>query len=180
MCCTPLRWSPRCASHRRDKLHTAEMKSKSSLVSGGFWRDNQEKSLKGWTHLSIIMKEKIWSINFLVYLENVLMSAVCSTPRIPLCDLITLQNRNWIRKYFSLFIRGPDGFESWKNRGRKSRGTLPLKSKLGKSALTLGKKAPAPGGFDFATLHLTFRIWKLHKPGTRYFTGNFYDILNIY
>ena len=28
-------------------------------------------------------------------------------------------NRNGIRKYFSLFIRGPDGSESWKNKGQK-------------------------------------------------------------
>ena len=31
-----------------------------------------------------------------------------------LCDQISRQNRNWIQKYFSLFIRGLDGFESWK------------------------------------------------------------------
>ena len=31
-----------------------------------------------------------------------------------LCDRISWGNWNRIRKYFSLFIRGPDGFESWK------------------------------------------------------------------
>ena len=31
-----------------------------------------------------------------------------------LCDRISRGNRNQIRKYFTLFIRGPDGFESWK------------------------------------------------------------------
>ena len=31
-----------------------------------------------------------------------------------LCDRISWQNRNRIGKYFSLFIRGPGGFESWK------------------------------------------------------------------
>ena len=30
------------------------------------------------------------------------------------------------RQYFSLFTRGTDGFESWKNRDRKSCGILPL------------------------------------------------------
>ena len=35
-------------------------------------------------------------------------------------------NRNRIRKYFSLLIMGPDGFESWKNGGWKSCDTLPL------------------------------------------------------
>ena len=38
-----------------------------------------------------------------------------------------IRNRNQIRKYFTLFIRGPDAFESWKNGGRKSRDTLPLR-----------------------------------------------------
>ena len=32
-------------------------------------------------------------------------------------------------KYFSLFIREPDGFKSGKNRSRKSHDTLPLKTK---------------------------------------------------
>ena len=31
-----------------------------------------------------------------------------------LYDRISHRNRNRVRKYFSLFIRGPDGFESWK------------------------------------------------------------------
>ena len=43
---------------------------------------------------------------------------------------ISQRNRNRIRKYFSLFIRGPDRFESWKKTGgRKSRDTLPLRVK---------------------------------------------------
>ena len=52
VCIIPLRWSPRCEPDRGDKLHTAEMKSKSSLVSGCFSRDNQVKSFYWWTHLS--------------------------------------------------------------------------------------------------------------------------------
>ena len=42
---------------------------------------------------------------------------------------IWISQRNWkcIRKYFSLFIRGLDGFESGKNRDRKSCNTLPLR-----------------------------------------------------
>ena len=39
---------------------------------------------------------------------------------------ISRRNRNRIRKYISLFIRGLDGFESWKNVGWKSCDTLPL------------------------------------------------------
>ena len=44
-----------------------------------------------------------------------------------ICDWISLRNQNYIRTYFSLFIRGPDRFKSWQNGGRKSRDTLPLK-----------------------------------------------------
>ena len=40
--------------------------------------------------------------------------AVCCTLRIQLYDRISQRNRNRIRKYFSLIIRGSDGFQSWK------------------------------------------------------------------
>ena len=40
---------------------------------------------------------------------------------------ISRRNWKWIRKYFSLFIRGLDGLESGKNRDRKSCNTLPLR-----------------------------------------------------
>ena len=43
-----------------------------------------------------------------------IISAVGCTPRRQLCDQISRRNRNQIRKYFSLFIRGPDGLESLK------------------------------------------------------------------
>ena len=54
-------------------------------------------------------------------------SVVCITPRsqtahrgvkIERCDQISRRNRNRIQKYFSLLIRGPDGFESWKKNWR--------------------------------------------------------------
>ena len=53
--------------------------------------------------------------------------ANCRVKFYELCDQISRRNRNRIWKYFSLFIWGPDGFESWKNGGRKSHDTLPLK-----------------------------------------------------
>ena len=54
-------------------------------------------------------------------------SVVWCTPRSFLKIWISRRNQNWIRKYFSLFIRGLDGFESWKkNWGQKSWDTLPL------------------------------------------------------
>ena len=41
-----------------------------------------------------------------------------------LCDQISWRNGNWIQKYFSLFIRDPDGFKSWKKwRSKISRHT---------------------------------------------------------
>ena len=45
-----------------------------------------------------------------------MISAVCNCmiPQRPLRDRMSRRNRNGIWKYFSLFIRGPDGFESWK------------------------------------------------------------------
>ena len=55
-------------------------------------------------------------------------SAVWCTPQSYLKIRISQWNWNRIRKYFSLYIRGLDGFESWKNGGRKSCDTLPVKN----------------------------------------------------
>ena len=41
---------------------------------------------------------------------------------------ISAKSKNRIRKYFSPFIRGLDGFESWKSGCQKSCDTLPLSS----------------------------------------------------
>ena len=54
------------------------------------------------------------------------LTAVWYTPRRFLKIWISLRNRKKIRKWFSLFVRGPDGFKSWKNRAQKSRDTHPL------------------------------------------------------
>ena len=40
-----------------------------------------------------------------------IVSAVCCTPQRQFCDRISRRNQNRIRKYFSLFIRGPDEFQ---------------------------------------------------------------------
>ena len=50
---------------------------------------------------------------FIIKCENS-DSAVCMTIWRQLCDQISRRNRNRIRKFFSVFIRGPDGVESWK------------------------------------------------------------------
>ena len=59
-------------------------------------------------------------------------SAVVSKPQSFLKLWISQQNCNRIRKYFSLFIMGLDGFESWKNGGQKSRDLLPLRNEKAK------------------------------------------------
>ena len=57
-------------------------------------------------------------------------SAVRCTLRSFLKIWISGRNQNQIYKYFSLFYRGLDGFKSWKNGGRKSHDTLPLRDFL--------------------------------------------------
>ena len=55
-------------------------------------------------------------------------NAHCGVKFFELCDQISRRNRNRIRIYFSLFIRGPDGFKSWRKKtgGWKYCETLPL------------------------------------------------------
>ena len=46
-------------------------------------------------------------------------------------------------KYFTLFIRGPDGFQSWEEMGgRKSRDTLPLKWEQNSNTHDFLRQAP--------------------------------------
>ena len=57
-------------------------------------------------------------------------SAVGCTPRSFFKIRISRRNRNRIRKYFSLFIRGLDGFESWKKWRSKISWRTPFKQLL--------------------------------------------------
>ena len=57
-------------------------------------------------------------------------SAVGCTPRSFLKIQIFWRNQNRIRKYLSLFIRGPDGFKSWKNCRLKISWHTPFKASL--------------------------------------------------
>ena len=43
-----------------------------------------------------------------------MISALCCTPGRHFCDWMSCGNWNRIRKHFSLYTRGPDGFELWK------------------------------------------------------------------
>ena len=75
------------------------------------------------------MNEKIWRKQFLFAKPKILTLwclAYCGVEFFELCDQIARQNRNRIRKRLSLFTRGPDVFEAWKNGGRKCRDALPL------------------------------------------------------
>ena len=81
---------------------------------------------------TFIMKEKIWR-TFFWFARPKIMTPWSHAHRgvefFELFDQISQQNRNRIRKYFSLFIRGTDRFESWKNGAQKSRDTLLLSGK---------------------------------------------------
>ena len=106
------------------------------------------------------MKEKIWRQIFW-FAKPKILTPCCRADRgvkfCELCDWISGRNRNWIRKYLSLFIRGPDKFESWKNGGRKSRDTLPLKTWI----------VPSPNYANYFTVCLThahfFRLQRHSK-----------------
>ena len=74
-----------------------------------------------------IMKEKIWRIKFWFakpkfWLCDVMHSAHRCVDFFKLCHWKSWRNK----KYLRLFIRCPNGVESWKNEGQKSRDTLPL------------------------------------------------------
>ena len=124
VCYTPRRWSPRCATYRGYKLHTAETNSNSYLYIVDFNEIIRRNPFRG-EHIYISWKKR-FEDKYLDLLRKI--SAVVSTAEIKkLCDRISRRNQNRIRKYFSLFIRGPYGFESWtKNGCQKSRDTLPL------------------------------------------------------
>ena len=84
---------------------------KSSLVSVCFEMEILGELLLG-VNTSII-KEKVLVQYVDLQRKNFsLGGGVQHTAETQLRDRISRQNRNQIQKYFSLFIRGPDGFES--------------------------------------------------------------------
>ena len=65
-----------------------------------------------------IVKDKIvslWSVHLTA--KPKILTPMChahhGVKNFELCDWISCWNQNWIWKHFSLFIRGPDEFESW-------------------------------------------------------------------
>ena len=83
---TPHRSSRRCATH-----------------CGNFF-DTWSPWLRGKLHTTKIVSAVCTEV----------ISSVSNILRRQLCDRISRWKRNWIRKYFSLFIRGPNRFESRK------------------------------------------------------------------
>ena len=93
VCCTPPRLTLQCATHRADRLcgvfHTAEIDS---------------------AVCSIQLRWSPWCA--ICHGDD--LRGVQHTAEITLWSNISTKS-NWIWKYFSLFIRGPNGFESLKN-----------------------------------------------------------------
>ena len=107
-------------AHRGVKMHTAESKCTLRRQNeqrkvriknfAGFWLLSKEQTGKNlpWVSTSIFKVYKGGSLSLKLLPR-------CESPRG--VRIFKLYNRIFRqhRKYFSLFIRGPDGFESWKN-----------------------------------------------------------------
>ena len=136
VCYTPVRLSPLCVTHLwdclRGVLHTCE------IVSVVYY--TPVRLFPGVLHTREIVSEVCCTWLRFFHNLNLLTpwcvahlwdmwhtSAVYSTPKRQLCERISQQNWNWIRKYSSLFnvYQGPKWVRIMTG-GRKSRDTLPL------------------------------------------------------
>ena len=101
---TPWSLTQRCDAHRGVRLgggmHTAEFFKKIWSLDSSVWYTRQ--SLTPW-----------WDAYRGAWLR-VMHTAEWCTPQSFLKIRISWRNQNRIRKYFNLFIRALDGFESWK------------------------------------------------------------------
>ena len=171
VCIIPQSKAPLCASHRGVKMHTAESKCTPRSQNRNLWKfldafkgTIRRNPFRG-EHIYII-KEKIWR-NIFLFAKTKILTPRCASHRgvefFELCDRISRRNQNWIRKYFSLFIRGPDGFESWKKTGgRKSCDTLPLTLQ----SRTLQSWTMRTRNLQKNVEHCKvehFRVWTLHS-----------------
>ena len=144
VCNIPQRSSSRCATYSGDYLHgvhhTAEMTTVHTtetissmcniprryiahcrikiVIFTCLWlllkRQQGEIEILLGVNTSTVSWRKRFEEIFFICQEFFFITTMCCTPWRQLCDLISRRNRNWIRKYFSLFISGPDGFKSWK------------------------------------------------------------------
>ena len=133
--CTPQRRSQRCATHDlRGVQHIGEINctprnqnQNLHLTTITFKETIRRNTFRGEHiyHIRKDLKTFFWFAKKFFFI-----SAVCNTPQRQLCDRKSLRNRNWIRKYLSLFIRGPDGFESWKKWRSKISWHTPFKTNI--------------------------------------------------
>ena len=120
---SPRSQAPRCALHRRVKLrsvhHTAY--SNSTPRSQNQYFCESLVAFKGTIRRNpfrgkhIYHDRKDFKKNFIFAMPKILTlrhHAHHEVEFFKFCYRISWRNRNQIRKYFSLFIRGPDGFES--------------------------------------------------------------------
>ena len=107
----------RCDSHRRVRLgggmYTVEFFE-------NFWSLDSPQSLTPWWDAHRELDSTVWCTPRSLTPRGdahcrVRLRSLIDTLGIFLKIRISQRNQNRIRKYFSLFIRGPDGFESWKN-----------------------------------------------------------------
>ena len=101
VCITPRSYAPWCASHHGVKLHGVHHTAESNCTPGSQNRNLRESlvAFKGTIRKNPFRGEHI-------YHERKDLKKT-------ICDRISRRNRNWIQKYFSLFIRSPDRFQSW-------------------------------------------------------------------
>ena len=127
--CTPRSLTQQCDAHRgvwlRCEKHTAESDSVAWCTPRteffeNFWSLDSPQSLTPWWDAHRELDSTVWCTPRSLTPRGdahcrVRLRSLIDTLGIFLKIRISQRNQNRIRKYFSLFIRGPDGFESWKN-----------------------------------------------------------------
>ena len=94
------------------------------LLKGQSWAILLGVNTEQWTHIHYSYHdEKIWIIKCW-FTKNFFWDSPVCTLRNQLCDRISRRNQKIIRKHFSLFIRDPDGFESWILVGTETVGSI--------------------------------------------------------
>ena len=105
-------WSLRCVAHRWDRLCVYRDHLPGVMNTGEMIFAVCCTQLR--SSLGCIQRSSPWCDAHCTMHTREMISAVWCTPRRSLCYRISRRNRNRILKYFRLFIRGPDRFESWK------------------------------------------------------------------
>ena len=126
VCIPPQSQALQCASYHGGKLRIVHHTAESNCTP---WSQNRNLceslvAFKGTIRRILlgvntsIMKEKIWKKKKKLFAKLKILTpwchAHCGSEFFELCYRISQRNRKRIRKYFSLFFRGPDGFVSSK------------------------------------------------------------------